>query len=51
VPNSDYGFPNDEFNVSWEIPGDATTGKYKFYIKTSFNAKESTKTIYFNITA
>ncbi len=51
VPNSDYGFPNDEFNVSWEIPGDAATGKYKFYIKTSFNAKESTKTINFNITA
>ncbi len=50
-PNNVYEFPNDEeFNVSWEIPSDAAIGKYKFYVKASFNAKEKTKSVYFNIT-
>ncbi|MDI6730934.1 MAG: hypothetical protein QMD06_05265 [Candidatus Altarchaeum sp.] len=49
-PTEYYEFPNDEFNVSWEIPSDASIGKYKFYIKTSFNAKEKTNNVYFNIT-
>ena len=55
--NDEYPLPNDadEVNISWEIPNDAKIGKYKFYIKTSFNA-EKTKTghkpknVYFNIT-
>lgn len=45
-----YSVPNNGLNVSWEIPSDAKEGRYKFYIKTSFNAKEHTKDIYFNIT-
>ncbi|OQX20535.1 MAG: hypothetical protein BWK75_04750 [Candidatus Altiarchaeales archaeon A3] len=49
-PNEEYGFPNDEFNASWEIPIDAAIGKYKFYIKTSFNVEEKTKSVYFNVT-
>ncbi len=49
-PGEDYEIPNAELNVSWEIPSDAKIGKYKFYIKTSFNAKERTKNVYFNIT-
>lgn len=46
-----YDVPSDELNVSWQIPNDAKVGRYKFYIKTSFNAKERTKDVYFNITA
>ncbi|MEK6875185.1 MAG: hypothetical protein AABX30_00720 [Nanoarchaeota archaeon] len=46
----DYDVPNGELNVSWQIPNDAKIGRYKFYIKTSFNAKEKTANIYFNIT-
>jgi hypothetical protein len=49
-PNEIYSVPNDELNVSWEIPNDAKIGMYKFYIKTSFNGKERTSNIYFNIT-
>ena len=43
--------PNNDLNISWAIPNDAQIGKYKFYIKTSFNAKDHSSTIYFNITA
>ncbi len=50
LPNEVYEFPNDEFNVSWKIPSDAAIEKYKFYVKTSFNAEEKTKSVYFNIT-
>ncbi|MFN3528189.1 MAG: hypothetical protein ACK4YO_03710, partial [Candidatus Altarchaeaceae archaeon] len=49
--NENYEIPSDELNITWEIPNNAPIGKYKFYIKTSFNAKEKTKSIYFNITA
>jgi hypothetical protein len=48
--NEIYEVPNSELNVSWQIPSDAEIGTYKFYIKTSFNAKERTSNIYFNIT-
>ncbi|MEK6873491.1 MAG: hypothetical protein AABW91_01490 [Nanoarchaeota archaeon] len=48
-PQETYDIPNDELNVSWQIPNDAKTGRYKFYIKTSFNAEEKPKTIYFNV--
>lgn len=50
-PNDAYEIPSDEVNITWEIPNDAAIGKYKFEVKTSFNAKEYTKSIYFNITA
>lgn len=50
-PMESYGIPNDEVNISWQIPSDAAIGRYKFYVKTSFNAKESTRTVYFNVTA
>lgn len=49
-PREIYEVPSTELNVSWQIPIDAKIGRYKFYIKTSFNAKERTKDIYFNIT-
>ncbi len=51
--NEEYPLPNDpdEVNISWEIPNDAKIGEYKFYMKTSFNAKEKTKSVYFNVTA
>jgi hypothetical protein len=49
-PNEIYKVPNNELNFSWEIPSDAQIGKYKLYIKTSFNARDRTSTIYFNIT-
>lgn len=42
-----YEFPNDEFNLTWEIPDNAKLGQYKYYIKTSFNAKEKAKSVYF----
>jgi hypothetical protein len=45
-----YEVPSEELNVSWQIPDDALIGRYKFYIKSSFNAKERTKDVYFNIT-
>lgn len=50
-PGESYDVPSEELNVSWQIPADADTGKYKFYIKSSFNAKERTSSIYFNVTA
>jgi hypothetical protein len=50
-PRETYNVADNELNVSWQIPNDAKIGRYKFYIKTSFNAKERTKDIYFNITA
>jgi hypothetical protein len=49
--NDVYEIPNDELDFSWKIPSDAKTGEYKFYIKTSFNAKDHTKDVLFNITA
>lgn len=49
-PNQIYGLPNPELNVSWPIDENTPVGRYKFYIKTSFNAKERTSNIYFNIT-
>lgn len=48
-PNEVFTIPNNELNVSWKIPDDARTGKYKFYVKTSFNAKDKTSTINFNL--
>ena len=51
-PGEVYDVPSDELNVSWLIPSDAKIGRYKFYIKPSFNAREKTAVnIYFNITA
>ena len=49
-PQETYNIPNNEFNVSWQIPNDTKTGRYKFYIKTSFNAKERVSNVYFNVT-
>lgn len=49
-PQETYDIPNNEFNVSWQIPNDAKTGRYKFYVKTSFNAKERTADVFFNVT-
>ena len=49
-PQGTYDTPNSELNVSWQIPSDAKTGRYKFYVKTSFNAKERTANVYFNVT-
>lgn len=49
-PQDTYNIPNSEFSYSWEIPSDAKLGKYKLYIKASFNAKDHTKTVYFYIT-
>lgn len=49
-PGEVYDVPSDELNVSWLIPSDAKIGRYKFYIKSSFNAKEKTANVYFNIT-
>jgi len=41
-----------EFGISWKIPTNSTpVGKYKILIKTSFNAKEKSTGVYFNITA
>jgi hypothetical protein len=50
--NEIYSVPNEELNVSWKIPNDAsTTGQYKFYFMTSFNGVEKTaQSVYFNIT-
>ncbi len=50
-PNEIYSLPEDGLNFSWRIPSDAKTGEYKFYVKTSFNAKDHTKDVPFNITA
>lgn len=51
-PGEVYDVPSDELNVSWQIPLDAKTGRYKFYIKPSFNAREKTPVnVYFNLTA
>jgi len=49
-PQETYDIPNSELNVSWQIPSDAKTGRYKFYVKTSFNAKERVSNVYFNVT-
>ncbi|MEK6906184.1 MAG: hypothetical protein AABW81_01030, partial [Nanoarchaeota archaeon] len=50
-PRESYSFPSEELNVSWKIPSNAELGRYRFYIKPSFNAKEKTpKEIYFNLT-
>jgi len=51
-PNEVYQIPNDkdDVNISWEIPSDAPIGEYKFYFKISFNAQETTKNVYFNVT-
>ena len=41
----------EESGIFWEIPIDSTpVGKYKILIKASFNAKEKTSYVYFNIT-
>ncbi|MBI2629579.1 hypothetical protein HYW76_00595 [Candidatus Pacearchaeota archaeon] len=50
-PNEVYVIPSSGLNVSWGIDSGTLTGRYKFYIKTSFNAREKTKSIYFNVTA
>lgn len=42
--------PNEELNITWQIPPEAETGQYKWYLKSSFNAKERTKDVFFNIT-
>jgi hypothetical protein len=47
--NETYELPNEEVNISWQIPYDASPGEYKFYIKTSFNAEEKSKYVFFNI--
>lgn len=39
-----------DFNPIWKIPDDALIGRYKFYIRTSFNAEEKTSSVYFNLT-
>lgn len=51
-PQENYIIPNEDdgVNITWQIPSNASIGKYKFYVKTSFNAKERTKSVYFNIT-
>src|SRR3989344_8673287 len=50
-PQGTYDTPNSELNVSWQIPSDAKIGRYKFYIKPSFNAREKTAVnVYFNVT-
>jgi len=49
-PNQVYSVPNSELNVSWPINGNTPIGRYKFYVKTSFNAEEKTSNIYFNVT-
>lgn len=48
--NEIYEMPSEEVNIMWEIPEDASLGEYKFYIRSSFNAKEHTGNVYFNIT-
>jgi len=48
-PRTTYNIPNPDFTYTWEIPADARLGEYKFYIKTSFNAKDHTSTVYFNL--
>ncbi len=50
APTEIYSIPNEELNVSWKIPEDASPGEYKFLIKTSFNAEEKSQSVYFNIT-
>ncbi len=42
------GIPSDEFNVTFDTT-DASIGGYKFYLEFSFNTKEKTKTLYFNV--
>jgi hypothetical protein len=49
-PQEKYVIPNDEVNITWQIPPDASIGEYRFYVKTSFNAKEHKRWVYFNIT-
>jgi len=49
-PDEVLNVPNAQINVSWPIEAGAKTGSYKFYVKTSFNGKERTSNIYFNIT-
>ncbi len=49
--NEIYEVPNKELNFSWKIPSNVDIGKYKFYIKTSFNARDRSKDVYFNITS
>jgi len=46
-----YKVPSEEFNVSWEIPSDAKIGRYKFYVKASFNANEKSSNVYFDLIA
>jgi hypothetical protein len=48
--NEIYEIPNEELDISWEIPYDASPGEYKFLIRTSFNAIETSNSVYFNIT-
>jgi len=50
-PKGTYNIPDNDLNVSWKIPDDVEIGRYKFFIKTSFNAEEKTKSIFFNISA
>jgi len=49
APNEIYQVPNDELNVSWDI-SDLEPNRYKIIIKTSFNGKEKSRNIFFNIT-
>jgi len=49
-PDEIYLVPTSELNSSWAIDSNTLTGRYKYYIKASFNGQEHTKDIYFNVT-
>lgn len=48
-PNEIYNLLNEEVNISWQIPYDASPGQYKMLVKTSFNAEEKSTSVFFNI--
>lgn len=44
-------FDVSNLNIFWPIDSSTKIGRYKFYIKTSFNGKEKASNVYFNVTA
>ncbi len=48
VKDKGMDIPSDEFNITFNT-SDASIGGYKFILEFSFNAKEKTKTLYFNV--
>jgi hypothetical protein len=49
-PNENFEINNEGLDYVWSIPLNAEIGKYKFYISSSFNAKQHNKEVHFNVT-